>query len=158
MEAKHKKLLFAAFGLGVLLLVDHAGKVADTIDGLTIKCGVGGAPVINGLSITFPVKVSITNPGPVRLPLDGLALTLGRLYANGTSSPLAATNPAGVITPNIAAQAVTEFIVPVTTDFFSALTEIISVAKARGLGRYVLNTTIISAGVKVPLPAQTLTF
>lgn len=158
MEASTKKLLFAAAGIGVLLLVNQAGQVSDTIDGLQIKCGVGGMPTINGLSLTFPVKVTVVNPGSVTLPLQGLALTIGHIYPNGTSTPIAQTSPAGVRTPNITAASTTEFVVPVTTDFFSALTEVFSAIKNKGLGRYRLNTTIVSAGVKVPLPPQDLTF
>jgi len=159
MEANAKKVLFAIAGLGVLLLVNHAGQVSDAIDGLTIKCGYGGAPQIRGLGITFPIKVSVTNTNSATLPLQGLALSMRRLYNNGTTSnPIAATNPAGVITPNIAGNAVTEFIVPVNTDLVSALTEIITDIRAGGLGRYLLNTSILSAGIKVDLPAQTLTF
>ena len=158
MEATNKKLLFAALGLGVLLLVNRAGQVSDTINGLTFKCGIGGVPHIQGISITFPIRVSVTNPSPVGLPLEGLGMTLDRLAANGTTTPIAATNPNGVPTPSIAANAVTSFIVPVTTDFLSALSEVISAIQNRGLGRYVLRTTILSAGIKVPLPAQVLSF
>jgi LEA14-like dessication related protein len=158
MEASNKKLLFAAVGIGVLLLVNRAGQVADTIDGLTFKLGVGGAPQISGLSITFPVKVLVSNPNPVTLPLQGLAMTLHRIGKNGLSTPIAATSPNGVVVPSIQRNATTEFIVPVTTDLFTALTEVITDIRAGALGRYLLNTTIVSAGVKVALPAQTLTF
>jgi hypothetical protein len=159
MEAKHKPYLYAALGIGLLLLVNKAGQVADAIDGLTIKCGYGGAPQIRGLGITFPVKVSVTNTNPTTLPLQGLAISMRRLYQNGTASaPIAATNPGGVVAQNIAGNAVTEFIVPVNTDLISALTEIITDIRAGGLGRYLLHTSIMSAGIKVDLPAQTLTF
>jgi hypothetical protein len=158
MEAKHKNLLLAALGVGVLLLVNTAGQVQDTIDGLTFKFGIGGAPSISGLSITFPVKVTVANPGTVTLPLQGLAMTLERMAADGTGSLIAATDPAGVITPSIAARASTDFIVPIHTDLVSAALVIASAISNRALGRYRLKSSIFSAGVRVPLPDQYLTY
>lgn len=156
--AQKKKLLLAALGIGTLLLINHAGKVEDTIDGLTYKFGIGGTPQVSGLKVTFPVKVFVTNPNDVTLPLQGVAMTLSRIAVNGTATPIAATDPAGVVTPSIAARAVTEFIVPVHTDFISAAIELVNIIQNRGLGRYLLNSSIISAGVRIALPAQTLTY
>lgn len=157
-QSTKKKLLVAGCGVGLLLVINRAGQVQDTINGLTFRFGVGGAPQISGLSIIFPVRVFVTNPGEVKLPLQGVAMTMERIIGNGIYAPLAATDPAGVVTPSIAARAVTEFVVPVRTDFLSLASELVGIIQARGLGRYRLSSSIISAGIKVHLPAQTLTY
>jgi len=153
-----KKLVFAGLGMAVLLLINRAGEVNDTVNGLTFKFGIGGAPKISGLSIMFPVKMDVSNPGNVTLPLSGLAMKLGRLYPNGSVVALAATDPAGVPAQNIVARSVTSIIVPVHTDVLSVLTEVISAIKGGGLGRYRLSPSIISGGLKINLPDQTLTY
>lgn len=157
-DATKKKLLVAGLGVGVLLLINRAVEAKQTVDGLSFGFGIGGAPTISGLSITFPVKVIVTNPNSVTLPLSGVGITLERLYADGSTKPLAATDPAGVPTPNIEKRAITSFIVPVKTDFLSAAIEVYAAIKAGGLGRYVLKPSIISAGIRIALPAQTLTY
>jgi hypothetical protein len=157
-DSTKKKLLVATFGIGALLLINRAVEAKQTVDGLTFSFGIGGTPSVSGLNITFPVKVNVTNPNDVTLPLQGVGITLERLYLDGSTKPLAATNPAGVPTPNIAKRAVTSFVVPIKTDFISAITEVIAAIKTGGLGRYVLRPTIVSAGVRIPLPAQTITY
>lgn len=151
--ALSKPVIVAGLAAAAYAVFRLTADLKNTVNGLTFGFGYGGPPRIVGAGlIELPIKVTIFNAGFTAVPIQGINLTLQRVLAGGEAYAFAATDPAGVAVPTIAARATTVFIVPFRTQPLEALTEVFTTFTRRGFNQFRALGTVQVAGLAISLP------
>ena len=158
MAITRKHVVIAASVAGLYWLYDTVTGVKNTVNGLKYEFLPGDIRLVGLTQVEITVKVKVTNEGYTTLPASGMNIGLGRVAANNSTYPIAATAPAGVTVPAIAARATTEFALPLLVNSFQAAGEIWNSWLKRGLNHFRITGMVHAAGVSVPIDPVDLHF
>lgn len=158
MALNRKHVVIAASVAGLYWLFDTVRGVKNTVSGLRYSFLPGNMRLVGLTQLEITVKVTVTNDGYTTLPASGMNIALERVAANNSTYAIAATEPAGVTVPAIAARATTTFALPLLVNSIQAVGEIWTSWQKRGLNRFRITGMIHAGGVAVPIAPVPLSF